>query len=213
MTFLTTHFSDAELAPVKEGIRKFVRLLGLIHDPDPLVWNKWFTDEGDLKAALRSVADAMKATAHMISKRKYQGVDYDPPREVSKDMHTFLLSGETDGEIATLRKRNLPMMLLVIEPVIQLFYKFDHEQMIAVADQLVGDVMTMIDESDAYGTYDDALVARAQVQQLIRQRDELRKAATEVKRKRSRRRDPLLDLLESYSAVEDEEAEVEELYI
>lgn len=215
MTFLTTHFTDAELAPIKEGVRKFIRLLGLIHDPDPLVWNKWFTDEGDLKAALRSVAESMKATAHMIGKRKYQGVDYDAPREVTKDMHTFLLSGETDGEVATLRKRNLPMMILVIEPVIQLFYKFDHEQMIAVADELVGDVMTMIDESDAYSTYDDAIVARAQVQQLIRQRDDARKAALEAKRKRSRRRDPLLDLLESYTTVEveDEEEGVEELYI
>lgn len=214
MTFLTKHFTEQDLAVVRDGIRKFIRLTGLIHDPNPLVWNKWFTDEGDLKAALRSIADAMKATHTMVGKRKYQGVDFDAPREVTKDMNTFLLSGENDGEVALQRKRHMPMMILVIEPVIQLFYKFDHETMIAVADELIGDVIKMVDESTDYGTYDDAMVAQAQVQALVRQRDEARKAAAENKRKRSRRRDPLLDMLAAFGSTEETaDDEVEELYI
>jgi Arc/MetJ family transcription regulator len=215
MTFLSTHFTEQELTPVREGVRKFIRLTGLIHDPNPLVWNKWFTDEGDLKAALHSIADAFKATHTMVGKRKYQGVDFDAPREVGKDMATWYLSGANDGEVALMRKRNLPMMYLVIEPVVQLFYKFDHETMIAVADELIADVIALVDNTTDYGTYDDALVAQAQVQQLIRQRDEARKAALEAKRKKSKRRDPLLDLLATYGAPEEGELdpEVEELYI
>jgi Arc/MetJ family transcription regulator len=214
MTFLTKHFTEQELAVVREGVRKFIRLTGLIHDSSPLVWNKWFTDEGDLKASLRSIADAIKATHTMVGKRKYQGVDFDAPREVTKDMHTFLLSGADDGEVALQRKRHMPMMILVIEPVVQLFYKFDHPTMIAIADELIADVIAMVDETTDYGTYDDALVAQAQVQSLVRQRDEARKAAAEAKRKRSRRRDPLLDMLAAFGTPEEEvDPEVEELYI
>jgi Arc/MetJ family transcription regulator len=214
MLFLTKHFTEQELSPIREGVRRFIRLTGLIHDPSPLVWNKWFTDEGDLKGALETIAYTMKATHTMVGKRKYQGADFDAPREVTKDLTTFLLSGENEGEEALNRKRYQPMLYLVIEPVIQLFYKFDHPTMIAVADQLITDVISLVDNTTDYGTYDDALVARAQVQQLIRQRDEARKAAVEAKRKRSRRRDPLIDLLASFGPdAEEADPEVEELYI
>lgn len=216
MTDLTTRFSEPELATVREGVRKFIRLTGLIHDPSELVWMKWFTDEGDAKAALESVATAMKATHTMVGKRKYQGQDFDAVREVTKDLNVFLTLGMDDSESALLRKRNLPLLLLVVEPTIQLFKKFSHTEMIELADEITQGVASLIDTSDAYGTYDDALVAQHQVKAIIHAREEARKAEAAAKRgKRRGRRDPLLELLAAVSeaTVEDEEdAGVEELY-
>lgn len=208
MTFLSTHFSQPDLQLVVDGIRKYIRLMGLIYDPNPLIWNKWFVDENDLHSSLRSVASAMKNTKPMIGQRKYQGIDYDAPREVTKLMHAFLLSGRTDGETSTLRKQHLPMLYLVLEPTIQLFYKFDHPTMINVADELIDDVVALLYSSTDYGTYDDALVAQSQVQAMIRAHESA-KIAANAKRTKRPRRDPLMSLLASLaepSPVEDEDA-------
>ena len=210
---LTNHFTTEELQPIKDGIRRYIRLMGLIYDPNPLVWNKWLTDESDLKAALRSVADAFKASATMLGKRKYIGMDFDAPREVKKDLTTFLTTGKDCGETATLQKRNLPMFYLVVEPVINLFYKFDHATMIAIADELTDDVCKMVDACTEYGTYDDALIAQHQVREMIRAREEVRKAELEKKRKRKKSRDPVAELFASLGLdVEDTLAEDELMY-
>lgn len=199
MSFLTTTYTEDQLQPIRAGIRTFIRLQGLIHDPNPLVWSKWLADESDLKMELRSVADAFKKTQPMVGKRKYQGVDFDAPKEVSKDMMVFLTMGLDGNDSATLRKRNLPMYHLVIEPVIQLFYQFTHQEMIDNADTIINGVYELIDESTDYGSYDDALVAQAQVQAMVREREDARKAAAEAKRKK-RRRDPLIEMLEAFGA-------------
>lgn len=200
MPTLATFFTEQDLTPIRDGIRRFIRLMGLIHDPNPLVWGKWLADEGDLKAALRSVADAFKASQPMVGKRKYQGIDYDAPKQVLKDVTSYLLTGDTDGETATLRKRNQPMYYLVIEPLTQLFYKVgDHQAMIDNADMICEAIATMVDAEDDYGTYDDALVAQFQVRQIIQARDEIRIAERESKRKR-RRKDPMLELLAAFGA-------------
>jgi len=216
MTNLTSRFSEPELNTIREGVRRFIRLTGLIHDPSELVWQKWFTDEGDAKAALESVSTAMKATYTMVGARKYQGQDFDAVREVTKDLNVFLTLGKDDSESALLRKRYLPLLLLVIEPTIQLFSKFTHTEMITLADEITQGVAELIDNTDAYGTYDDALVTQHQVKMLVNAREEARKAEVAAKRsKRKGHRDPLLELLAAVSeaVVEEEDDEgVEELY-
>ncbi len=218
MTFLTTTFTEDQLQPVRSGIRTFIRLQGLIHDPNPLVWGKWLADEDDLKMELQSVVEAFKKTQSMVGKRKYQNVDFDAPKEVSKDLMLFMTMSHDGTESATLRKRNLPMYHLVVEPVIQLFYQFSHQEMIDNAQAVIDGVIELIDTSTDYGSYDDALVAQAQVAAMIREREEARKAAAEAKRKK-RRRDPLLEMLEAYGAgsskddVDEDQDMVEELYL
>lgn len=205
MSALTTHFSDHDLAHLGEGIRRFIRLMGLIHDPDPRVWGKWLADEDDLKLALRSVARAFEASQPMVGKRKYQGIDYDAPKLVLKDITSYMLVGDTDSESALLRRRNQPMYYLVIEPLVQLFYKVgDHQAMIDNASAICNAVAEMVDAETDYGSYDDALVARFQVQQIIQARDAERTAERESKRKR-RKRDPTLELLAAFGVDGSEE--------
>lgn len=208
---LTEHFTTEELTALNEGIRRYIRLMGLIYDPSPLVWNKWFTDESDAKAALRSIADAMKGTEPMIGTRKYQGVDYDAPREVYKLMMTYLTLGLNEGETALLKKRNLPMIVLIVEPTIALFNKFDHATMIAHADALVEDVCTLIDQCTDYGTYDDALVAQHQVYTILNAREAERKAIAEAKNRRRRKaRDPVAELMATLGLDLDDSGESED---
>ena len=176
MPVLSCLFTNQELLPVTEGIHKFIRLLGLIHDPDPLVM-KWYVDEFDLKSTLRSVAERFAHSEDMIGQRKYQGIDFDAPNEVKKDMYTFLLTGRTEPEEAHNRKCNLPMYYAVIVPVCNLFYKYDHRMQIDIAQAVVTALCTLIDNTTSYGSYAEALEAKVQIRSLINAHEEQRKAA------------------------------------
>lgn len=208
MTFLTDTFTPAQLLPITDGIRKFIRMMGLIHDPSPLVYLKWLADESELKAAIWSVATAIKRTEPMIGKRKYQGMDYDAPREVKKDLISFLTT-TSEGLSATLQKRNLPMYYLVVEPVINLFYTFPHEEMIANADKVAEAICEAIDQCTDYGTLDDALVAQQQARDIIRQHEEAAKEERARKTRRKKVRDPVAELMASLGLNLEEEPEDE----
>lgn len=208
MSVLPILFTEQELAPVHNGIRTFIRLLGMIYSDDPLQL-KWLADEEDLKSALRSIAQQFKASEIMLGKRKYQGIDYDAPNEVKKDLSTFLLTGRDERDEALQRKRYLPMYHLVIVPVCDLFYKYDHRMQIDIADKVIEELCAIIDNTDAYGTLDDALVAQAQVRQLITEKEERRKAELNARKRRKTKRDPLAELF----GLGEDETDLEEDYV
>lgn len=201
---LNDKFTPEQLNTITVGIRKFIRLQGLIHDPDPRVWGEWLADEGDLYAALNSIRLAFKATEPMLGKRKYQGVDFDAPGSVKSDMITFLTCGEDGNKSSSLSRRNLPMYYLILDPVIELFAAFDHPTILEIVDQVIDEIVMMVESCDEYGTYDDALVAQHQVRELIRAKEAARRAALDLKPRRKPRRDPLIDMI-----VNDETAEVD----
>jgi hypothetical protein len=194
MAVLSLMFTEQELAPIRSGISTYIRLLGMFYSPDPLQL-RWITDEGDLKAALRSVADAFKSTSEMVGKQKYQDTPYNAPKEVLKLMATYLLSGLDDRDQALQRRRNLPMYHLVIEPVTQLFYKFDHRMMIDIADAMVTELCEMVDQCTDYGTLEQALEAHQRVRGLIAAKDQAILNERSSKRKRRKPHELLLAIL------------------
>lgn len=204
---LLDHFEDEDLHKVRLGIHQFTLLTGLIHDPNPLVWNKWFTDESDLKLSLNSIRDAIKATMPMLGKRKYQGVDFNVVTETKKDLWMYLMSGADAGETAGLKKRFQPMYYLVIEPVIELFNVFSHEEAIMFADEVIDGIQEMVKTDAKYGSYQDALRVQTDVRKLIDEKDAAKKAANNSKRRRRKpQRDPLLAMLAAL-AVEPDDVE------
>ena len=102
------------------------------------------------------------------------------------------------------RKRSLPMYYLVIEPVCNLFYKYDHRMQIDIADKVIEEICALVDNTDAYGTLDDALVAQAQVRQMLNEKEERRKAELNARKRRRVKRDPLLELFGEEPELEDE---------
>lgn len=203
---LDRHFSAEQIAPIAAGIHKYIRLIGLISDPNPLEL-KWLSDEWDLHTQLETLSRAVKATEPMIGKRKYQGIDFEVTTEVKKDMQTYLMSGRTDAESALFKKRNMPMYYLVIIPVLNLFKGMDHQKTIDIIDEVVKDVQNMIWSTESYGTHDDALVARMQVQQLIKQSEEQRLAELNA-RKRPKRKSKKELIIELFEEVATEELEL-----
>lgn len=204
---MTTHFTDSEIAVLKDGIRKFIRLIGLYVDP---LQGKWVAEEQDAVAGLESVCFSMKQSVRMLGKRKYQGLDFDHVNECKKDLMVYLLTGNTEATDAGEKKRNLPLYHLIIEPTIQAMSKYTHQESIDYVDELTAEVAVMIRECNAYGTFEDALIAQAQIKTMIREREDARLEAIAKRRPKKNKRAMLLEMFAGVLE-ERESEEVEEL--
>lgn len=182
-------------ANIAQGIKQFTLLQGLIYDPNPLVWGKWLADESDLKLALHSLADAVNRTAPMLNKRKYVGVDFDPVRQLRSDMLTYLTSGRTDDETAALRKRNLPMFYLVIVPILEQLARLSHSELLLATPNIISHTELLLDTEYQYGNLAQAYQVQRQIQDTIRQQDELRQQDIANRQRRRKSKDPMQALL------------------
>lgn len=206
MTTLASHFSENELQPILNGIRTFIRLTGLISDDFQY---RWFADEVDAVGALKSIVTRFQLTERMLGKSKYQGQAFDAPRQVRADLEGLLLTGHTEMTTIANRKRNSPLFYLIIEPTITLFAKFDHESILAIIEASIADLIEIFNQCDAYGTYDDALVAQFQTRSIIREREEAAKLV-KMSHRRSRKKDVMLEsVMDAQNEMEESEETAE----
>lgn len=170
---------------VADGVRKFLRLQSLPLQEYQLRQN---ADVFDLMEALTITSDNYAQTARMLGKQMHQTSAYDPGEDVKRELENFLLTGVTERETAHLRKKNLTMYHLILEPLIDSVSQQDHmaaiQDIAVVVQQLIQDVQTF----DNYGTEDDAMVAKHQIKAMVKQREEARRAQKEAAKKQSRRK-------------------------
>ena len=167
-----------------DGIRKFLRLTALISDPREV---KWVRLEEDLVEALEVVAQTLVESARMIGKQKYRGQPFDLLEDTKKELEEYLLTGREPVHTALARKKNLMMYHLVVEPAIDSFKKYEPQDIAKHAEEDIKEMVEAVLETSVPSHYDDALVTRAQVREMIEKRTAERKAA-KPKRKPARRR-------------------------
>ena len=164
------------------GLRMFVKLTGLKTDP---LEHKWIRDEFDVVDAVSSIPYFVKQSARMIGKTMYTKRPYHFIEDVTKDVQEFLIVGKEPRDSALLKKKHLMMYHLVVHPVLDIMYSLPHQDAIIWVDHIISDIISQVMTHNISTTYDDALVAKAQVQKIISARTELLKI---TKHKRAPRR-------------------------
>lgn len=172
---------------VINGLRTFVRIIPLIQNQFD---RKYIQDEYDLVSMVRSVKDKFKDTARMMGKQKYRNVDFDFIQDVKEEMAEWLLNGKDAKSIALQRKKHLVTYHLIIEPLINMFDGMSHQDVLYQVDGVINEIEQLIMSHNVDGNYDDALVARAQVKQMIEKREALR-ATHKKKRNRKPRQEKI----------------------
>lgn len=175
---------------IQNNIRKFIQLMALSADP---LQRKWVRDEYDLVEALDVARIKFHETKRMMGTKMYKGQQFDPIEDVKRETEEFLFTTRHQSENLLMRKKNLVMYHLVVEPVIELFRGKDHSQMLIEIDDTIKQVIDLLYTMPVRTHYDDALVAREQVRQMVREREERRKAELQL-RKRGKRRAKKNDL-------------------
>lgn len=181
---------------VADGLRKFLRLQSFPLQEYQLRQN---ADVFDLMEALFMTREFYANTGRMIGKQMHQSTPYNPAEDVKRELEENLLIGETERETAHLRKKNLTMYHLVLEPIVDSLSGYDHALAIqesgSAIDQLIHDIATF----DNYGHEDDGLVAKHQIKAMVKQREEVRRAQKEQMKRASRRRkkdDDIVDIVD-----------------
>ena len=172
-------------ATVSDGIRKFLRLQQLPLQEYQLRQN---ADVFDLMDALTITSDSFTQTSRMLGKQMHQTSVYDPCEDVKRELENFLLVGKTERDTAHLRKKNLTMYHLILEPLIDSMAQYEHTSAIQEIDATVQQLIHDIQTFDNYGTEDDALVARHQIKAMVKQREDARRTKKEAAKKQARRK-------------------------
>lgn len=170
---------------ITNGVKLFVQMIGLSVDP---VEEKWVRDEEDLRLALEQVADNLKDTAGMVGKQMYRNQPFSFTSDVKLAMEETLLVGEDTRETAGLRRRNLTMYHLVLEPVIDQLGELSHKEALDQAQDFINSVYKLATTTEVNGHYDDAVVAKAIVKSMVKERELARKEAIAEKKKASRKK-------------------------
>jgi hypothetical protein len=170
---------------IATGVKLFVQMTGLAADPYE---EKFVRDEEDLRIALEQVADNLKYTAPMVGKQMYRNQPFSFTNDVKLAMEETLLVGEDARETAGLRRRNLTMYHLILEPVIDELGTISHTDAIAIADEFVQTVYHYATQVETKPHFDDALVAKAIVKSMVKEREAARKALLAEKKKAGRKK-------------------------
>ena len=176
--------ANANLNEVNAGLRVFTRLFGLETDP---LQAKYAASEGDVALALESVKQLMHETERFVGKSKHVGKPFDFVEDVKLDMTELLLLSDDQVQTAVKRKRNLPLYHLVVSPVVEVFRQFDHATAVQNVDVIIDYIKETAFDEDNYGTYEDGLIAQAQVRQIIRDREELSRIEAAARKKQNRK--------------------------
>lgn len=191
---------------ITQGVNLFVQLTALTKTPLDL---KFMRDEEDLRLALEQVEDSVTSTTRMIGKAMYRShTTFDLVHDVKRAMEAILLEGADDRETAGLRRRNLNMYHLVIEPVIDQLGLVPHQYAIDNVKAFTRSVYDYAINADINTHEDDAIVAKTIVRGMVKERDDARKAelAARKKSKRSKKKQAELE-------AEFKEPDVEELVL
>jgi hypothetical protein len=173
----------SNLSTVRSNARVFTRLLGLDVDPHQF---KYSSGEDDAYNALDCAAILLKETERFIGKHKHPGQPFDFVGDVKADMAEMLLIDADATKQAVKRKRHLPLFYLIVEPALESLRTHTHQEAVNQADELFDTIKATLFTDDNYGTYDDAIVANAQVRRMIRMYDEQTRLAASARKKKSR---------------------------
>ena len=179
-------------AIVADGIRKFVRLQALPIKTESQI--KWSADPTDLIEALLTTKQCFADTERMVAGQMYQTSQYSHTEDVKYAMEEILLIGEDEHESALLRRKNLSMYHLVVEPVIDMFASVDHYGSLAQVNDIIDMIIKIISSSNDYGHADDAIVAQHQIRSMVKQRSEARLAQKLARKRVDRKKKVVLDL-------------------
>lgn len=159
--------------PASDGLRKFIRSLGLNMQSYQL---RQVSDESDLIDALNSVKYFFHSSISLHGSLTAAAID-----DIRKDTEEYLLKGTTEQESTLKWFRNAAMYVLVVEPTITILCELTSDTL-NQADNVIDTVINMVKTADVYGDHDDAIVAREQIRHIIAKYREAHSPKTSGKR-------------------------------
>ena len=146
-------------------------------------------DAFEMINALEAMRTFFEDSADMIGKPMYRGErDFDFIHDIKKYVEAVFLVGEDDKQSALLRRKNRSMVVLMLNPLVDLFQHVSHEETLERYDEVVNKAIQQIVDNERDATPDDAFVVRSVIRKEVTRRNKIQAAVDGIMRLRRRKK-------------------------
>jgi len=143
----------------------------------------------EMVEALKVMYRLFSDTSETIGKPMYRGEsDFDFTDDIKRGINQYFLVGEDEKHSALRRRKNRTMVVLMLNPLVDLFHHHTHEDMLEQYTGVIDDAIQHIFDSDIEPTADDAFVVRAVITKEIAKRNRIQSAVDGIMRMRRRKK-------------------------
>lgn len=146
-------------------------------------------DSFEMIDALEYMRTFFEDSADMLGRPMYRGErTFDFIHDIKKYIEAIFLVGEDMKQSALLRRKNRSMVVLMLNPLVDLFQYKTHEETLELYDDIIDNCIQHIVESDIDATPDDAFVVRSVIQKEIARRNKTQATVDGIMRLRRRKK-------------------------
>ena len=150
-------------------------------------------DSLEMIDALKTIRHFFEDTRGMLVDGKsipmYRGEsEFDFIHDIKLAIKGFFLVGENDKHSALRRRKYRSMVFLMLNPLVDLFQRSTHEEMLAQYGETVDLAITHILDSNITASADDAFVVRHVIQKEVAKRNKIQAAVDGIMRLRRRKK-------------------------
>jgi len=139
--------------------------------------------------ALEVMRTFFKDSRDMLGKPIYRGErEFDFVHDIKKYIDAFFLVGEDSDQSIQRRAKNRSMVVLLLNPIVDLFQYKSHEDMLNEYDNVIDEAIDNIVNTNITASADDAFVIRRVIQKEIEKRNRVQAAVDGIMRLRRRKK-------------------------
>lgn len=139
--------------------------------------------------ALEVVRTFFKDSRDMFGKPIYRGErDFDFIHDIKEYINAYFLVGEDSNQSIRRRAKNRSMVVLMLNPIVDLFQYKSHDDALNEYDNIIDEAIEIIVNNNVTATSDDAFVIRRVIQKEIEKRNRVQSAIDGIMRLRRRKK-------------------------
>ena len=177
---------------LRTGINKMLRMSSLQGktDKEREASARKVLDAFDIIEALEIVRDAFKDTEDMVKAKARKGKDFDFIKDVKKTVQEFFMktSHMDEKDKALARRRYGALYHLVLEPLIDTFKGYSHEDALNSVDHTIKSAINYVKSSDVLADAEDALKIGREVRREIAKKQNVRNIAQAIAKMRVKKK-------------------------
>ena len=146
-------------------------------------------DAFEMLDALEVLREFFGHTADMVGKPMYRGEkEFDFIRDVKADINNFFLVSDDQKEAALKRRKNRTMVVLMLNPIVDMFQYADHEVALNTYNHIIDGAVEHITNTDAESSAEDAFVVKRLIQKQVQRHNRVVDAVDGIMRLRRKKR-------------------------
>jgi len=176
---------------LKTGVNRLLRLDHPQQGEAPEQHAGRTVDAFDMIEAMEVMRKFFEDTEELSGVKMRRGdEDFDYRQDIKDAIKEYYLQGSSDKEGALNRRKYRALVMLLLEPMVDVFKGVPHEQALEMYNDVIDNVIQYIKTSDIVTHADDAFVQRRLIQKEVERRNQVSKAVDGIMalRKKAARR-------------------------